>query len=160
MPRSLRFVWLVALAVLAVALVAACGGDDDDDDTGAISTPVASEDDDHEDPATTVSVGLDDFSVSPDVASVPHGEITFAAQNVGGTPHELVVVKTDLAADQLPVDGAEVDESQLEVVVRISDIAAGQSIAETADLEPGSYVLICNVPGHYALGMTAGFTLE
>jgi hypothetical protein len=158
MSKSLRLMLFGAMVVLAVGLVAACG--DDDDAGGGASTPVATEDDGHDDPASTVSVALEDFSVTPDPASVPHGEITFAAQNLGATPHELLVVRTDLAADALPVDGAEVDESGLDIVVRLSDISAGMSVAGEADLEPGSYVLICNVPGHYALGMAASFTLE
>jgi hypothetical protein len=160
MSRPHRLILSGVVLVLAVGLLAACGGDDDDDAAGDTSTPVVSEGDGHEDPATTVGVALEDFSLTPDVSSAPHGEITFAAQNLGATPHELLVIRTDLAADALPVDGAEVDESGLDVVVRLSDIAPGMSVAGEVELEPGSYVLFCNVPGHYGLGMTAGFTLE
>ena len=94
-----------------------------------------------------------------DGVSASAGEITFAAQNLGSTPHELLVVRTDLAPDALPANG-EVDETDLEIVVRLSDIETGMSVAGVVELEPGDYVLLCNVPGHYALGMSAAFTLE
>ena len=112
-----------------------------------------------EDAATTISVALEDFTLTPDAATASHGKITFAAQNLGSTPHELLVVRTDLAPDALPANG-EVDETDLEIVVRLSDIEAGMSVAGVVELEPGDYVLLCNVPGHYTLGMSAAFTLE
>ncbi len=152
MPRSLRTILYGALLVLAVGLIAACGGDDDGD-----SAPT--EDAAQEDAATTISVALEDFTLTPDAATASHGEITFAAQNLGSTPHELLVVRTDLAPDALPANG-EVDETDLEIVVRLSDIEAGMSVAGVVELEPGDYVLLCNVPGHYTLGMNAAFTLE
>ncbi len=152
MPRSLRTILYGALLVLAVGLIAACGGDDDGD-----SAPT--EDAAQEDAATTISVALEDFTLTPDAATASHGEITFAAQNLGSTPHELLVVRTDLAPDALPANG-EVDETDLEIVVRLSDIEAGMSVAGVVELEPGDYVLLCNVPGHYTLGMSAAFTLE
>ena len=70
------------------------------------------------------------------------------------------MIRTDLAPDALPTDGTDVDESQLDVVLRVDEFPPGQSITATDELEAGSYVLICNVPGHYTLGMTVGFTLE
>jgi uncharacterized cupredoxin-like copper-binding protein len=30
----------------------------------------------------------------------------------------------------------------------------------TIDLTPGKYVLICNIAGHYVLGMRTGFTVD
>ncbi len=152
MPRMLRYALFGLLLVLAVGLVAACGGDDDD---GSSSPPATTET-----PATTVSVSLEDFTLTPDSPSAPQGDITFAAQNLGATPHEFLVVRTELAADALPIEGAEADESQLDIVLRIDDIAMGQSAAGTVQLEPGNYVLICNVAGHYELGMSASFTVE
>ena len=154
MPRMLRYALLGLMLMLALGLFAACGGGDDDDD-GSSSAPAATET-----PATTVNVSLEDFTLTPDSPSAPQGEITFAAQNLGVTPHEFLVVRTELAADALPSEGAEVDESQLDIVLRIDDIAMGQSAADTAQLEAGNYVLICNVAGHYALGMSASFTVE
>ncbi len=153
MSRSLRIVLFGALLLLVLGPIAACGGDDDDDGGSA---PAATEETAE---TTTVSVALEDFTLTSDAVSASAGEITFAAQNLGSTPHELLVVRTDLAPDALPANG-EVDETDLEIVVRLSDIETGMSVAGVVELEPGDYVLLCNVPGHYALGMSAAFTLE
>ena len=48
----------------------------------------------------------------------------------------------------------------LELVDEIEDIEGGSSQSLTVNLDAGSYVLICNLPGHYAQGMHAGFTVE
>ena len=163
MSRPLRYALLGALVALSVMVIAACGDDDDTDAIGgatATETASATATETATATATEISVELDDFSVAPDPSSTSHGEITFAVQNTSSTPHDFVVIRTDLAPDALPVEGAAVDESQLDVVLRIDDIAGGESSSEAAELDPGSYVLICNVPGHYGLGMTAELTIE
>jgi len=75
-----------------------------------------------------------------------------------------VVFQTDLAEDQLPVkdDGNEVDEEGegLTAVDEQEDIAANSSATLTVDLQPGTYVVICNLPGHYKLGMHATLTVS
>ena len=42
----------------------------------------------------------------------------------------------------------------------IPSIPAGKSASVTVELTPGKYVFICNVAGHYGLGMHTGFTVE
>ena len=42
----------------------------------------------------------------------------------------------------------------------ITSIPAGKSAAVTVQLTPGKYVFMCNVAGHYQLGMHTGFTVE
>ncbi|MDA0366737.1 MAG: sulfocyanin-like copper-binding protein, partial [Chloroflexi bacterium] len=80
--------------------------------------------------------------------------------NEGAILHNLRVVRSDLAADALPVAGGQVDENAVDVKLRIDDIAGGETKGGQADLEGGSYVLICNIPGHYQLGMYASFTVQ
>jgi uncharacterized cupredoxin-like copper-binding protein len=53
-----------------------------------------------------------------------------------------------------------VDEGQVDVVARSADIQGAQSVGVRATLEPGSYVLICNIPAHYQLGMHASMTVR
>jgi uncharacterized cupredoxin-like copper-binding protein len=111
-----------------------------------------------------VGVAEKDFEISLTSTSAPAGKITFAVSNDGPSTHEFVVFDTDLAADQLPTDSeGDVDEEGDGVthVDEIEDIAAGTSDnVLDVDLEAGSYVLICNLPGHYNLGMRTAFTVQ
>lgn len=97
-------------------------------------------------------------SVTPRPASVAAGEVVFEASNVGAIQHELVVIRTDLAADALPVSGDNVDLSGLDVVADTDPFPAGESRTADVNLTAGDYVLICNVPGHYGLGMREALT--
>ncbi len=111
--------------------------------------------------ATTVDVMLDEFSVTVDPTSGAAGPVSFAVANAGGSLHNFRVIKSDLAPDALPVASNKVDEDQLDVIASSSgNIAAGADQAVSATLEAGDYVLICDVPGHYRLGMYAAFTVE
>jgi uncharacterized cupredoxin-like copper-binding protein len=63
-------------------------------------------------------------------------------------------------SDKLPLGAdSKVDETDLKIVNRVDKIDVGQSSALTADLAPGHYVLMCNIVGHYQLGMHADFTV-
>ena len=147
------------MAVLAIGAVA-CGDDDDDDDAdGGNGDAVGS---------SVVNVDLFEYQIVPDLDAVAAGSVTFNASNVGGATHELVIVRTDLAPDALPVgeDGA-VDESGegIAVVGRIEEFAAQSDASVTVDLEAGSYVLICNIVegaaiSHYEEGMHRAFTIS
>ena len=153
MPR-LRTMLLLAILGLA-ALAVACGGDDDDDDVAANG---GGGDDDVA--AATVAVDLDEWSVKPDPDSIAAGEVTFVVSNSGTLAHELIIVRTDLAADALPVEAGLVAEAEVDVIGEIEEFAAGLTERVTFTLEAGTYVLLCNIPGHYGAGMTTSFTVE
>jgi len=74
-----------------------------------------------------------------------------------------VVFKTDLAPDALPVDeDGNVDEAGegVELVDEIEDIAPGDTPSLTVNLDAANYVIICNIPGHYAQGMHTPFVVS
>jgi uncharacterized cupredoxin-like copper-binding protein len=48
---------------------------------------------------------------------------------------------------------------ELEPVDEIEDIGDGDDPDLTVDLQPGSYVIICNVELHYKQGMRTAFTV-
>jgi uncharacterized cupredoxin-like copper-binding protein len=96
-----------------------------------------------------VAVSLSEMDLIVSAANAPAGEVTFEIRNVGGLPHELVVISTDEDAAELPVQDVKVVEEGLDVVARSDHIAPGEEATLTASLEPGHYVLICNFSGHY-----------
>lgn len=107
-----------------------------------------------------VHATLEDFKITLDESSATAGEVTFEVENDGPSTHEFVVVKTDLAPDALPTDDSgDVDEEGegITAVDEIEDIEKGDSPKLTVDLEAGSYVVFCNLPGHYRQGMHAAF---
>jgi uncharacterized cupredoxin-like copper-binding protein len=119
-----------------------------------------------------VNVVLGDFVVEPDADSVGAGEVTFAVDNQGGETHEFVVVEA-ASAEELPVDeNGAFDEEAFgadNVLGEIEDVESGEQGELTLDLEPGTYVLLCNVTeeeeggeleSHFAEGMHATLNVE
>lgn len=141
-----------SLTAVAIMLLAACSKDDG-------GTPQA----------TTVAVALQEFAVLPAASTAPAGDVTFTATNTGpNDQHELLVVKTDLDPDALPVDGnGAVDEggTGFELIGEIEpfDVDTTESVMFT--LTAGKYVLACNIydeaedEAHYKLGMRTSFTV-
>ena len=105
-----------------------------------------------------VAVTLKEFGVVATPASALAGHVTFAVQNAGAIPHEFVVVESDLAPDALPqVNQKLVDVAQVRVVAKTEPFDSGKKQALTAELQPGRYVLLCNVASHYISGMYTAF---
>jgi uncharacterized cupredoxin-like copper-binding protein len=107
----------------------------------------------------TIGTTERDFAIALEEDSTPAGSTAFDITNEGPSTHEFVVFRTDLAEDALPVDGATVTEDELDVVDEAEDIAPGVGTTLTVDLDPGDYVVICNVEGHYRAGMHAALTV-
>jgi uncharacterized cupredoxin-like copper-binding protein len=105
--------------------------------------------------AARVSVRLREFKVVPSPAHAPAGRITFTVRNVGTIPHEFVVLRTNIAPAKLPKVGARAKE--IGRVGKIRAFGRGQTRRLSLTLKPGKYVLLCNLPGHYAAGQFAGF---
>ena len=107
-----------------------------------------------------VTVTLHDDGIELSTSSAAAGELSFEGVNAGSTTHEfeVFVVPEGVDANDLPMDGdvATADET-LEVVDEIEDIAPGTSATLSLNLDPGTYAVICNLPGHYANGMHTTF---
>ena len=76
-----------------------------------------------------------------------------AVRNDGTSVHEIEVfagTKTDL-----PVKNSVADTTGLKLVDEVEDILPGSTLMLDLDLEPGDYVIICNLPGHYQVGMVS-----
>ncbi|MGF6970003.1 putative cupredoxin-like copper-binding protein [Paraburkholderia sp. WC7.3g] len=103
----------------------------------------------------TVNATLLSDSIQLGTHNVKAGRITLEVKNSADNDmeHELVVLKTDLSDDALPVSKGQVLERRLKKIGEVEDIAPGKSRRVSFKLAPGHYALICNKPGHYAAGM-------
>jgi hypothetical protein len=101
----------------------------------------------------SVNVSERDFRISAP-RRLPAGEVNLSVTNRGPDAHELIVVRKD--ARQLPIrsDGLTINEEKI-----ASDEAGGLEPADPSvrriklHLRPGTYVLFCNMAGHYKAGM-------
>jgi uncharacterized cupredoxin-like copper-binding protein len=105
-------------------------------------------------------VDISDFKIVTDHATIAAGHVVVGIRNHASMLHELKVIKTDLAPDQLPVDGATAKANEDGKVGELANIAGGASRKLVLELVPGKYVLICNIPGHYQLGMRVGLEVQ
>ena len=77
-----------------------------------------------------------------------------------------MIFKTDLPADQLPLtDEGIVDEegAGITAIDEVEDVTPGTSKDLTVNLDPGNYVLLCNIDSdelHYQHGMHTPFTVK
>ena len=122
-------------------------------DTGTLPPPPPGD-------GPVVEVSLQEFRVTLAVDTVGADGVTFRVANDGAVLHNFRIIRTDVAADALPLSGVIVDEGAVDVVGRIDDLFGGDTRDATVTLTPGNYVLICNIPGHYQLGMTTALTVE
>lgn len=102
------------------------------------------------------------MSVRTNVTSVKAGTVTFDVSNLSRSlVHEIIVVAVENSAAPLPYDYAtgEVPEKQVKVLGETEELPPNAEKTVALDLKPGSYLLICNVPGHYASGMWAPLTV-
>lgn len=94
---------------------------------------------------------------------VKAGKVQFQVKNVStDEDHELLLVKTDLAATDFPMDasGTRVDEDKFKGLKELGDVHPGKSRDTTLTLKAGKYVLFCNEQGHFAAGMYIPFVVE
>src|SRR3954462_15557136 len=150
-----RFSIVAVAAVFAVAM-AGCSSSSSTTASAGGSTESSSMS------GATVNATEKDFAIGLDKSSTTSGGVTFAITNQGPSTHEFVVFKTDLPADKLPVKNGAVNEDskQLDHIDEQEDIAPGSTSNLSVTLDPGSYVVICNLPGHYLQGMYAPLTVS
>lgn len=106
-------------------------------------------------PAT---MGLGMMSMRTDLPSIKEGKVHFEVTNWSRSiVHEVLVVATDNPNAALPYNYAEakVAEDQVKILGEVADLQPNASGTMDLDLAPGWFLLVCNVPGHYAAGMVA-----
>jgi uncharacterized cupredoxin-like copper-binding protein len=109
----------------------------------------------------TIHVKLTDNTIQLDPGTAKAGRVTFEVNNAanGNTEHEFVVLRTDRDDGSLPVHKGMVTESRFNKIGEVEDLARGSTKRLSLKLAPGRYVLICNRPGHYEMGMHTSFVV-
>jgi uncharacterized cupredoxin-like copper-binding protein len=129
---------LAGLGIAAGLVLGACGGGGGGASATAKPGQVAA------DPAAaaaaTVPIEAHEFSLSPADPHAAAGNVAVQYKNAGAIQHTLLI------------DG--VAGFKLDVV------NAGDVDTATVKLEPGTYTLYCDIPGHRAAGMEAHLTVS
>jgi uncharacterized cupredoxin-like copper-binding protein len=109
--------------------------------------------------AADIPVKLSEYKVALPSTTLTAGVKTLHITNDGAMQHELLVFHPSAPIDpnNLPTDNTGAISEDAPGVNKISDgdnINPGGAQTRTVDLtQPGTYVFVCNLPGHYKLGM-------
>lgn len=104
----------------------------------------------------TVAVALTDDHITLNPETVTEGRIVFDTTNTATTlVHEIEVFSGATAGAILPVANSVADTTGLTLIDEIEDIVPGARAELVVDLVPGTYLVVCNLPEHYQLGMWA-----
>ena len=102
------------------------------------------------------------MSIRIDKTSIKAGEVTFDVKNWSRSlVHEMLVIPVDNADAPLPYDYGkqQVIEDQVKSLGETSEMEPNASKTLALQMTPGTYLLICNVPGHYGAGMQTVLTV-
>jgi uncharacterized cupredoxin-like copper-binding protein len=112
-------------------------------------------------PGADMSKAVMSITASPN--TVPAGEVTFVATNKSSDfTHEMVVVRMTDPHRPLPYVTADnkVNEDAAGHLGEVSELDPGKSGSLSLTLTPGTYMLFCNVAGHYMAGMWTTITVQ
>ncbi len=132
------------LACVAMLVVSACGS------SGPEALPAD----------VTVIVDMSEYKITLNTTTVKAGVVKIGIRNLGTMVHDFDLIKTDLPFDKLPIDGAAGKAKDDGLVKQMTNISPNRVTTLEANLAAGNYVIICNVSGHYQLGMRAALTVQ
>jgi uncharacterized cupredoxin-like copper-binding protein len=101
-------------------------------------------------PSTKITFTMTDFAFNPNEFTVPAGEkITLNVTHDGTMEHNFIIMKHGTDAGEM------FDEADKVNVFWEVDLQPGESetILFTAPAQPGTYQVICGMPGHLQSGM-------
>ncbi|HXF81223.1 MAG TPA: cupredoxin domain-containing protein [bacterium] len=122
---------VIAMALGAAVLTAACG-------PGGGGTGGAPQGGGSGGAGGTVAVTETEWAINLPEA-VPSGAVTFSVKNTGAVEHNFVIQETNQ---------------------RLDGLQPGQTKTLQVTLQPGTYTVVCDVPGHSEAGMRATMTVR
>ncbi len=98
---------------------------------------------------------LVDFRVNLTSTAVHVGSNKFVIRNNGNEEHEFIGFSIDGPVSGLPLTGdGNLDEEALTSITDGPNLAPGSVTTRTVEIPtPGTYILVCNLPGHFRRGM-------
>ena len=157
---------IASFSFASIALLSACAGAgptttgpvDDDHSNFTFGEPAAATDSDR----TIEIIATDDFRFDPAELAVEAGEtITFRVINRGALPHEFTL------GDEATQAEHEAEMAEMEGMTMATDEPNSIGLAAGATKEltwrftaPGTVLIGCHTPGHYAAGMRGEVTVE
>ena len=102
------------------------------------------------------------MAIRSDKTSAKAGSVTFDVTNWSrSVVHEMLVLAVDSPDAPLPYDFSKqvIPEDQVKALGETDELQPNASKSIELTLAPGNYLLVCNVPGHYAAGMALAFTV-
>jgi uncharacterized cupredoxin-like copper-binding protein len=106
------------------------------------------------------SMGM--MGIKLDVTSVKAGKVTFDVTNDSkAIVHEMILSPLPDGTTELPylVDENRVDEEKADHLGEVSELDPGKGGSLSVDLKPGTYIVYCNIPGHFVDGMWTELTV-
>lgn len=104
--------------------------------------------------ATPIAADLANDRITLEATEVAAGSVVFEIQNQStDLVHELEVFGEATDGEVLSVSNSVADVTGLKLIDEIEDIVPGASASLTVNLEAGTYLVVCNLPEHYAQGM-------
>ncbi|GAX42066.1 hypothetical protein NIES4075_30660 [Tolypothrix sp. NIES-4075] len=166
MKTSIKFFFLTAV----VSLLWACGNDtaqttpaNSPTATNSAQTTSTNSPNSTNSASTKIQVTATEMKFQLSQSTVPAGTVEFETTNKGKIPHEMVVIKTDLPLDKLPLEGDKLDEDKAgkEIgEIEEDDLKSGVTKTLKVNLTPGKYLIVCNLPGHFKAGMRTFLTVQ
>ncbi|MDR6757659.1 putative cupredoxin-like copper-binding protein [Mycoplana sp. BE70] len=142
----LRFTRMLAVNAAAIALALS-------------ATPLLAANTIH---VTATGEGGGSMALKLDQTSVAAGPATFVVHNDAmSEEHEVILVKLQSSDQKIPLVASKhrVDEKDLESLGEVEDLKPGADGKLDTDLAAGTYLLFCNLKGHYEAGMAAKLTV-
>jgi len=107
-------------------------------------------------PPSTLRADIAEWSIVPSQGAVRAGAVRIVMRNLGSETHQLMVVRTRSFAQSLPLHANRAVARSLGSVLA----APGATRSFVVQLQPGTYLLLDNLPWHYWKGTRAAFVVR